>query len=151
MTLRNRLAIIPQDPVLFTGSIRYNLNPGGHSNDAELWQALDIAQLKSLVQEIPSQLDAEICEGRDNFSVGQKQLFCLARAFLRKSKILVMDEATASIDSETDAILQEVLAREFAYRTVITIVHRIGTILDSDMVLVMNDGKVQEFDSAQYY
>ncbi|XP_077989379.1 ATP-binding cassette sub-family C member 9-like [Glandiceps talaboti] len=150
LTLRNRLAIIPQDPVLFSSSIRYNLNPGGHSEDAELWQALDIAQLKSLVQDLPGQLDSEVCEGGDNFSVGQRQLFCLARAFLRKSKILVMDEATASIDSKTDAILQEVVRKEFADRTVITIAHRIGTILDSDMVLVLNDGKVQEFDSPQY-
>ncbi|XP_077989339.1 ATP-binding cassette sub-family C member 9-like [Glandiceps talaboti] len=150
LTLRNKMAIIPQDPVLFSGSIRYNLNPGGSSEDAELWQALDIAQLKGLVQDLPGQLDSEVCEGGDNFSVGQRQLFCLARAFLRKSKILVMDEATASIDSKTDAILQEVVRKEFADRTVITIAHRIGTILDSDMVLVLNDGKVQEFDSPQY-
>ncbi|XP_070560016.1 ATP-binding cassette sub-family C member 9-like [Ptychodera flava] len=149
ITLRSRLAIIPQDPVLFTGSIRFNLDPLGVTSDDEIWEALEIAQLKSVVMELDGKLDSNVSEGGENFSVGQRQLFCLARAFLRKTRILVMDEATASVDMQTDAILQSIVATAFADRTVLTIAHRVATIVDSDTILVLSDGKVIEYDTPQ--
>ncbi|XP_071960141.1 ATP-binding cassette sub-family C member 9-like [Antedon mediterranea] len=145
--LRQRLAIIPQDPVLFTGTIRFNLDPDSLYSDKELWEALEIAQMKNFVAELGSGLNSPVFEGGDNFSVGQRQLLCLARAFLIKTKVLVMDEATASIDVKTDAVLQEVVRRVFKYRTVLTIAHRVSTILDSDIIVVLSDGKVIEYDS----
>ncbi|XP_006824101.2 ATP-binding cassette sub-family C member 8-like [Saccoglossus kowalevskii] len=147
LTLRSRLAIIPQDPVLFQGTIRFNLDPEGSKTDDELWQALEIAQLKPVVSELHMTLDAQVTEEGENFSLGQRQLFCLARAFLRKARILVMDEATASIDIKTDKILQQVVANAFADMTVLTIAHRIATILDADSVLVLSDGSVEEYDT----
>ncbi|XP_022081586.1 ATP-binding cassette sub-family C member 9-like [Acanthaster planci] len=145
-TLRSKISIIPQDPVLFTGTIRKNLDPIAHiTNDEELWSALEIAQLKDVVTALDSGLDSEVTEGGENFSVGQRQLFCLARAFLRKSRILIMDEATASIDLETDKILQNVVATAFADRTVLTIAHRITTILNSDNILVLDEGGIAEY------
>ncbi|XP_062509273.1 ATP-binding cassette sub-family C member 9-like isoform X2 [Corticium candelabrum] len=145
--LRSRLAIIPQDPVLFAGSVRYNLDPLDHHGEKELWESLEVAQLHSVVSKLDKGLDSEVSEGGDNFSVGQRQLFCLARAFLRKTQILVMDEATASVDVETDAIIQKVIRSVFAERTVLTIAHRVATILDSDRILVLDNGKVVENDS----
>nr|XP_006824098.1 PREDICTED: ATP-binding cassette sub-family C member 9-like [Saccoglossus kowalevskii] len=147
LTLRSRLAIIPQDPVLFQGTIRFNLDPEHSRTDDELWEALDIAQLKTVVSELHMTLDAQVTEEGENFSLGQRQLFCLARAFLRKARILVMDEATASIDIKTDKILQQVVANAFADMTVLTIAHRIATILDADSVLVLSDGSVVEYDT----
>ncbi|XP_070558013.1 ATP-binding cassette sub-family C member 9-like [Ptychodera flava] len=147
LTLRKRLAIIPQDPILFTGTIRFNLDPEGSKDDMQLWEALEIAQLKSTVMELDQQLGSEISEGGENFSVGQRQLFCLARAFLRKARILVMDEATASIDMKTDDILQNVVATAFHDMTVLTIAHRVSTILDSDTILVLSEGEVVEYDT----
>ncbi|XP_038053890.1 ATP-binding cassette sub-family C member 9-like isoform X2 [Patiria miniata] len=145
--LRQALSIIPQDPELFTGTIRRNLDPEGRSSDIELWVSLEIAQLKHVVSGLQKGLDSEVAEGGENFSVGQRQLFCLARAFLRKSRILVMDEATASMDIDTDKILQEVVATTFADRTILTIAHRISTIMNFDTVLVLSDGKIIEQDS----
>ncbi|XP_071805798.1 ATP-binding cassette sub-family C member 9-like [Asterias amurensis] len=146
-SLRSKLSIIPQDPVLFTGSVRKNLDPMMQQSDDDLWKSLEIAQLKEVVSQLEGGLDASVTEGGENFSVGQRQLFCLARAFLRKSRILIMDEATASIDMETDKILQTVVATAFADRTVLTIAHRIATILDSDSILVLDDGHVAEYGS----
>ncbi|XP_078621126.1 ATP-binding cassette sub-family C member 8-like [Branchiostoma floridae x Branchiostoma japonicum] len=145
--LRSRLSIIPQDPVLFSGTIRFNLDPEENSEDEELWKALEIAQLKNVVADMPNKLDEMVTESGENFSVGQRQLFCLARAFVRKSRILIMDEATASVDMETDAILQEVIKVAFGDRTVITVAHRIATILNSDRILVLDQGKLVENDS----
>ncbi|XP_038067188.1 ATP-binding cassette sub-family C member 9-like [Patiria miniata] len=147
--LRQRLAIIPQDPVLFNGTIRYNLDPENYRTDDELWDSLEISQLKETVSQMPKGLDSEVSEGGENFSVGQRQLFCLARAFLRRSKILIMDEATASIDMDTDKILQEVVATVFADCTVLTIAHRVATILDSDSILTLADGEVIEYDTPE--
>ncbi|XP_070558778.1 ATP-binding cassette sub-family C member 9-like isoform X2 [Ptychodera flava] len=147
LTLRERLVIIPQDSVLFAGTIRFNLDPEYKKTDDEIWEALEVAQLKGIVAELDNRLDSHVSEEGDNFSVGQRQLICLARAFLRNAKILVMDEATASIDVKTDAILQSVISTAFADRTVLTIDHRISTILDSDSVLVLSEGKVVEFGS----
>ncbi|XP_078001214.1 ATP-binding cassette sub-family C member 9-like [Glandiceps talaboti] len=148
-TLRSRLAIIPQDPVLFAGTIRFNLDPECIRSDDDLWNALEIAQLKTTVSDLSLQLDSEVSEDGENFSLGQRQLFCLARAFLRHARILIMDEATASIDMKTDAILQNVISTAFSDRTVLTIAHRISTILDSDMVLVLSDGHVVEYDTPE--
>ncbi|MGH0160584.1 UNVERIFIED_CONTAM: hypothetical protein FKN15_054663 [Acipenser sinensis] len=148
-TLRSRLSIILQDPVLFSGSIRFNLDPERTCTDDRLWEALEIAQLKNMVKSLPGGLDAVVTEGGENFSVGQRQLFCLARAFVRKSSILIMDEATASIDMATENILQKVVMTAFADRTVVTIAHRVHTILTADLVIVMKRGSILEYDKPQ--
>ncbi|KAJ0012653.1 hypothetical protein NQD34_016987 [Periophthalmus magnuspinnatus] len=147
-TLRSRLSIILQDPVLFSGSIRFNLDPEKSCTDDRLWEALEIAQLKNMVKALPGGLDAVVTEGGENFSVGQRQLFCLARAFVRKSSILIMDEATASIDMATENILQKVVMTAFADRTVVIIAHRVSSILDAEQVLVFSSGILVESDSA---
>ncbi|XP_068162592.1 ATP-binding cassette sub-family C member 9 [Antennarius striatus] len=148
-TLRSRLSIILQDPVLFSGSIRFNLDPARTCSDDRLWEALEIAQLKNMVKALPGGLDAVVTEGGENFSVGQRQLFCLARAFVRKSSILIMDEATASIDMATENILQKVVMTAFADRTVVTIAHRVHTILTADLVIVMKRGNILEYDKPE--
>uniref|UniRef100_A0A671K841 ATP-binding cassette sub-family C member 9-like n=1 Tax=Sinocyclocheilus anshuiensis TaxID=1608454 RepID=A0A671K841_9TELE len=147
-TLRSRLSIILQDPVLFSGSIRLNLDPECTCTDDRLWEALEIAQLKNVVKALPGGLDAVVTEGGENFSVGQRQLFCLARAFVRKSSILIMDEATASIDMATENILQKVVMTAFADRTVVTIAHLVSSILEAEQVLVFASGTLVESDSA---
>ncbi|XP_039524025.1 ATP-binding cassette sub-family C member 9 isoform X5 [Pimephales promelas] len=147
-TLRSRMSIILQDPVLFSGSIRLNLDPECTCTDDRLWEALEIAQLKNMVKALPGGLDAVVTEGGENFSVGQRQLFCLARAFVRKSSILIMDEATASIDMATENILQKVVMTAFADRTVVTIAHLVSSILEAEQVLVFSSGILVECDSA---
>ncbi|EEB15150.1 multidrug resistance protein, putative [Pediculus humanus corporis] len=147
--LRGRLTIIPQDPILFSGTIRMNLDPFMQCTDQEIWKALELAHLKTFVMSQSLKLDHEITEGGDNLSVGQRQLICLARALLRKTKILVLDEATAAVDLETDDLIQNTIRREFKECTVLTIAHRLNTILDSDRVLVLDKGLVAEFDSPQ--
>ncbi|XP_067849957.1 ATP-binding cassette sub-family C member 8 isoform X1 [Heptranchias perlo] len=146
-TLRSRLSIILQDPVLFSGSIRFNLDPERKCTDSVLWESLEIAQLKHVVKALPGGLDATVTEGGENFSLGQRQLFCLARAFVRKSSVLIMDEATASIDMATENILQKVVMTAFADRTVVTIAHRVSLILDADQIIVLTEGTVAENDS----
>ncbi|TKS90503.1 ATP-binding cassette sub-family C member 9 [Collichthys lucidus] len=146
-TLRSRLSIILQDPVLFSGSIRFNLDPERTCTDDRLWEALEIAQLKNMVKALPGGLDAVVTEGGENFSVGQRQLFCLARAFVRKSSILIMDEATASIDMATENILQKVVMTAFADRTVVIIAHRVSSILDAEQVMVFSSGILVESGS----
>ncbi|XP_068116443.1 ATP-binding cassette sub-family C member 8 isoform X2 [Hyperolius riggenbachi] len=148
-TLRSRLSIILQDPFLFSGTIRFNLDPESKCSDSVLWEALEIAQLKHVVKALPGGLDASVTEGGENFSVGQRQLFCLARAFVRKSSILIMDEATASIDMATENILQKVVMTAFHERTVVIIAHRVHTILNADMVIVMKRGAIMEYDKPE--
>ncbi|XP_072025400.1 ATP-binding cassette sub-family C member 9-like [Amphiura filiformis] len=148
-TLRQRLAVIPQDPVLFTGTIRWNLDPKGHKPDDELWHSLEIAQLTNIVHSLTKGLDSDITEGGENFSVGERQLFCLARAFLRNSHVLVMDEATASIDTNTEEILQKVVQTAFEDKTVLTIAHRVSTILNCDTIIVMNEGRIMEYGTPE--
>lgn len=140
--LRSKISIIPQEPVLFSATMRYNLDPFNTYSDDEIWRALEQVELKDIV---PA-LDYEVAEGGSNFSVGQRQLVCLARAVLRSNRILVMDEATANVDPQTDALIQKTIRRQFADCTVITIAHRLNTIMDSDRVLVMDKGLVAEFD-----
>ncbi|KAM6464847.1 ATP-binding cassette sub-family C member 8 isoform 3-T3 [Liasis olivaceus] len=148
-TLRSRLSIILQDPILFSGTIRFNLDPEKKCTDSTLWEALEIAQLKHVVKALPGGLDAIVTEGGENFSQGQRQLFCLARAFVRKTSILIMDEATASIDMATENILQKVAMTAFADRTVVTIAHRVHTILNADMIIVMKRGVILEYDKPE--
>ncbi|KAI9706829.1 MAG: hypothetical protein M1820_004800 [Bogoriella megaspora] len=148
--LRRRLAIIPQDAALFEGTVRDNLDPGHVHDDTELWSVLEHARLKDHVTRMPSKLDARIHEAGSNLSQGQRQLVSLARALLTPSNILVLDEATAAVDVQTDALLQEMLrGPQFRNRTIITIAHRINTIMDSDRVLVLDKGTVKEFDSPE--
>ncbi|KHJ97388.1 ABC transporter, ATP-binding protein [Oesophagostomum dentatum] len=147
--LRERLTIIPQDPILFSGTLRFNLDPTYKYSDAELWSAIEMANLKTFVESLPLGLQHQIDESGENISVGQRQLVCLTRALLRKSKILVLDEATAAIDEKTDSLIQDTIRRQFVNSTVITIAHRLNTILDYDRVLVMEAGRVAEFAPPQ--
>ncbi|KEH42457.1 putative xenobiotic-transporting ATPase [Medicago truncatula] len=145
--LRSHLSIIPQDPTLFEGTIRGNLDPLEEHSDKEIWEALDKSQLGEIIREKGQKLDTPVLENGDNWSVGQRQLVALGRALLKQSKILVLDEATASVDSATDNLIQKVIREEFRDCTVCTIAHRIPTVIDSDLVLVLSDGLVAEFDT----
>lgn len=142
-SLRSKISIIPQDPVLFSATIRYNLDPFDAFNDDEIWRALEVVELKSAI----NGLQFMVTEGGSNFSVGQRQLLCLARAILRNNKVLLLDEATANIDQKTDALIQRTIRETFANCTVLTIAHRLHTIMDSDMVLVMENGYAKEYDA----
>ncbi|KAK9451809.1 P-loop containing nucleoside triphosphate hydrolase protein [Limtongia smithiae] len=145
--LRHRLAIIPQDSQAFEGTIRDNLDPSHAHDDTELWEVLELSHLKEHVSKLEGGLNARVAEAGSNLSVGQRQLMSLARALLTPSKILVLDEATAAVDVETDQILQETIRKEFKDRTILTIAHRLNTIIDSDKIVVLSAGKVAEFDT----
>ncbi|KAF1002288.1 putative ABC transporter C family member 15 [Apium graveolens] len=145
--LRSNLSIIPQDPTMFEGTVRGNLDPLQQYSDTEIWEALDKCQLGDIVRAKDEKLDYTVVENGENWSVGQRQLFCLGRALLKKSSILVLDEATASVDSATDGVLQKIISQEFKDRTILTIAHRIHTVIDSDFVLVLSDGRIAEYDT----
>ncbi|KAL8232426.1 hypothetical protein R6Q57_002204 [Mikania cordata] len=144
--LRMNLSVIPQEPTLFRGSIRTNLDPLGLYSDDEIWKALEKCQLKTTIRSLPNLLDSLVSDEGENWSAGQRQLFCLGRVLLKRNKILVLDEATASIDSATDAILQRIIREEFSSCTVITVAHRVPTVIDSDKVMVLSFGKMMEYD-----
>ncbi|XP_042486021.1 ABC transporter C family member 2-like [Macadamia integrifolia] len=148
--LRKVLGIIPQAPVLFSGTVRFNLDPFTEHNDADLWEALERAHLKDVIRRNSLGLDTEVSEAGENFSVGQRQLLSLARALLRRSKILVLDEATAAVDVRTDALIQKTIRDEFKSCTMLVIAHRLNTIIDCDRVLLLDAGQVLEFDSPEH-
>ena len=146
--LRSRLALVPQEPVLFTGTIRSNLDPFGSApGDHALWAALEQSGLKPTVAALEGGLDSPVTEGGANLSVGQRQLLCMARALLRQSRILLLDEATSNVDNETDAVIQRTIRTAFRDCTVLTIAHRLHTIADSDRILVLEQGRVAEYDA----
>jgi len=145
--LRSRFSIIPQDPVLFTGTVRFNLDPFEEYQDAEIWAALRRAHLASHIETVEDKLDHQVEEAGRNFSMGERQLLCMARALLRRSKILLLDEATSAVDHKTDGLIQETIRTEFESSTVMTIAHRVDTIVDYDRVLVLSDGNILENDA----
>ncbi|XP_072313056.1 ATP-binding cassette sub-family C member 3 isoform X2 [Eucyclogobius newberryi] len=145
--LRSKLTIIPQEPVLFSGTLRMNLDPFDRYSDEEVWSSLEHAHLHKFVSNQPAQLQLECAEGGENLSVGQRQLVCLARALLRKTRILILDEATAAIDLETDDLIQSTIRTQFEECTVFTIAHRLNTIMDYTRVLVLDKGRIAEFDT----
>ncbi|XP_006823925.1 ATP-binding cassette sub-family C member 5-like [Saccoglossus kowalevskii] len=145
--LRSKLSIIPQDPVLFIGTVRYNLDPFEVYTDQLIWEALDKCYMKKTIKNLDGGLDAAVVENGENFSVGERQLMCMARALLRNSKVLMLDEATAAIDTETDSLIQTTIRVAFEDCTMLTIAHRLNTVLTCDRILVMSDGEVAEFDT----
>ncbi|KAI9224695.1 P-loop containing nucleoside triphosphate hydrolase protein [Blastocladiella britannica] len=145
--LRETIAIIPQEPIMFLGTIRSNLDPFNKSTDDEIWHALEAVHLKDRIWSMPQRLESPVVENGKNFSVGARQCLCISRAILSKTKILVLDEATAAIDMQTDALIQTAIKENFAHLTVLTIAHRLNTIIESDRVIVMEGGRLMEFDS----
>lgn len=142
--LRSKLTIIPQDPVLFSGTLRFNLDPLKLKTDTEIWKAVELAHLKAQVNALPGGLDHEVCEFGENFSVGQRQLICLARAILRRSKVICLDEMSSALDLDSDRTVQATIREEFKDSTIITIAHRLNTIQDYDRVIVMENGSLIE-------
>ena len=145
--LRKKISIIPQTPFVFTGTIRRNLDPFFIIEEEELWKCLEEVNLKKYVEELPKKLDTDMSNAASVFSVGQKQLICLARAILTKNKIIVLDEATANVDLETDNFIQNKIMEKFGGCTIFTIAHRLSTIANYDKVLVMDKGILVEFDA----
>uniref|UniRef100_A0A670YJU0 ATP binding cassette subfamily C member 4 (PEL blood group) n=1 Tax=Pseudonaja textilis TaxID=8673 RepID=A0A670YJU0_PSETE len=144
--LRKKISIIPQEPTLFTGTMRKNLDPFNEYSDEDLWNSLEEVQLKEAIEDLPDKLETQLAESGSNFSVGQRQLVCLARAILKKNKILIIDEATANVDSRTDELIQKTIREKFAQCTVLTIAHRLNTIIDSDRIMVLDLGRLKEYD-----
>jgi ABC-type multidrug transport system fused ATPase/permease subunit len=147
--LRSKLAIIPQDPVLLTGSLRFQLDPFNTYPDSAVWAVLDQVNMRETVQSFPLGLSEPIRENGENLSQGQRQLICIARALLRQTQILVVDEGTSAVDPYTDELVQKVLREQATVRgtTILAIAHRLQTILDFDRILVMGNGNVLEFDT----
>ena len=143
---RQVISVITQNPVLFSGSLRKNLDPFSKYSDSDIWNVLEQVQMKEKITELPGDMNYELSEGGSNFGVGERQLLCLARALLNKNRIIVMDEATANVDFNTDRRIQDTIRTKFNDCTVITIAHRLNTILDYDKVMVMDRGKVVEYD-----
>ncbi|CAL8093847.1 unnamed protein product [Calicophoron daubneyi] len=145
--LRSKITIIPQDPVIFSGTLRFNLDPANERSDGELWAALEGAHMKEFIEAQPEKLNFICAEGGWNLSAGQRQLICLARALLRKTKILILDEATAAVDVKTDGLIQDTIRTTFSDHTILTIAHRLSTVVDYDRILVLQDGWIAECDT----
>eukprot|EP01122_Echinamoeba_exundans_P001098 TRINITY_DN1103_c0_g2_i1.p1 TRINITY_DN1103_c0_g2~~TRINITY_DN1103_c0_g2_i1.p1 ORF type:complete len:1401 (+),score=489.68 TRINITY_DN1103_c0_g2_i1:230-4432(+) len=145
--LRRKLSIIPQLPQLFIGTVRYNVDPFKEKEDKDIWRALEMVQLKSYIESLPDKLESKVEENGSNFSVGQRQLLAMARALLVDAKILLLDEATAAVDNETDSLIQAMVRKNFKNKTVLTIAHRLNTIMDYDRIMVLDKGKLVEFDT----
>ncbi|XP_062328221.1 multidrug resistance-associated protein 5 isoform X3 [Osmerus eperlanus] len=144
--LRSKLSIIPQEPVLFSGTVRSNLDPFTQYCEESIWDALERTHMKECVSQLPLKLESEVVENGENFSVGERQLLCVARALLRQCKVLILDEATAAMDSETDSLIQETIRNAFQDCTTLTIAHRLHTVLNCDRIMVLNQGQLVEFD-----
>ncbi len=147
--LRSRLTIIPQEPFLFQGTIRTNLDPFQQFTDEQLWQSLQRAHLRDVIQNLSLGLDTDISEGGANLSMGQRQLLCLARALLKNTRILLLDEATANIDYETENLIKQTLHDNFAHCTVVTIAHRTHTVSNTDRIMVLQQGRIVKLDSTK--
>uniref|UniRef100_A0A8D0H1W3 ATP-binding cassette sub-family C member 5 n=1 Tax=Sphenodon punctatus TaxID=8508 RepID=A0A8D0H1W3_SPHPU len=145
--LRSKLSIIPQEPVLFSGTVRSNLDPFTQYSEVQIWDALERTHMKECITQLPMKLESEVMENGENFSVGERQLLCIARVLLRRCKILILDEATAAMDTETDLLIQETIREAFADCTMLTIAHRLHTVLGSDRIMVLTQGQVVEFDT----
>ncbi|KAM6952831.1 ATP-binding cassette sub-family C member 5 isoform 2-T2 [Lycodopsis pacificus] len=145
--LRSKLAIIPQEPVLFIGTVRTNLDPWDQYSDCQIWEALEKTHVKEMISQLPHSLHSEVTENGENFSVGERQLLCVARALLRNSKILILDEATAAIDTEMDRLIQETIRCAFGSCTTLIIAHRLNTVMSCSRVMVLDKGQILEFDS----
>ncbi|XP_076093492.1 ATP-binding cassette sub-family C member 3-like isoform X1 [Mytilus galloprovincialis] len=145
--LRRKITILPQDPVLFSDTLRVNLDPLGQFTDTEIWKALECAHLKDFAMNQTKQLMSELGEGGNNLSIGQRQLVCLARTLLHKTNILLLDEATAAVDMETDDLIQRTISEEFAECTILSIAHRLNTVMDYDRIMVLDKGTIVEFDA----
>eukprot|EP00731_Ephydatia_muelleri_P032675 Em0024g219a len=146
--LRRKISFVPQKPVLFSGTLRFNLDPFDENTDDAIWKSLEQVQLKIVVQNMEGGLDSQVCEGGSNFSVGQRQLLCLARALLRKNKVLVLDEVTANVDAKTDVLIQKIIRESFSECTTLIIAHHLHTLMDCDRVLVLDGGRIKEFEHA---
>ncbi|KAL7878331.1 hypothetical protein AOLI_G00093050 [Acnodon oligacanthus] len=144
--LRSKLSIIPQEPVLFSGTVRSNLDPFNQYSEEQIWDALEKTHMKECVSQLPLKLESEVVENGENFSVGERQLLCVARVLLRQCKVLILDEATAAMDTETDSLIQETIRNSFQDCTTLTIAHRLHTVLSCDRIMVLNQGQVVEFD-----
>jgi ABC-type multidrug transport system fused ATPase/permease subunit len=147
--LRSKLSIIPQEPLLFAGTLRYNLDPFERFPDDELWDVLETVSLKDYVSTLPGKLEAQVEENGRNYSVGQRQLICMARSLLTRARILLLDEASASLDPVSDSLIQRTIRNSFTASTILVIAHKIQTVVDLDRILVMSDGRVVEFDTPQ--
>lgn len=145
--LRTKLTIIPQEPLLFAGTVRYNLDPFERFSDEDLWNVIETVSLKDYVMSLPGKLDAVVEENGRNFSVGQRQLVCMARSLLSRARILLLDEASASLDPVSDALIQRTIRDSFTASTILVIAHKIQTVVDLDRILVMSSGAVVEFDT----
>ena len=143
--LRSRIGIIPQNPVLFSGTIRGNIDIFQQYTDDQIWQAIEKCGLREKIEDMTGDLDAPVSEGGENLSAGMRQMLVLGRALLRQCRVLLLDEATSNVDFETDRTIQTTLRESFPNVTVITIAHRVNTIMDSDKILVLKDGLVSEF------